>query len=328
MAFWAAAAPALISAAGSIAGGLLSKNQGGGAALDSQNQLWLAQQNLQFQADAAQHGIKWRVDDAKDAGIHPLYAVGAPTFNPSPVSMMTSHGGGGGGHDWSGTLGRAGQDIGRAIFSTKTPEERALTAFELQRQQQQLQQGDLQNQLLAAQIAKMTSDQTGPAGPMVGRTGLLDGQPNSGPAVAGANPTAKDRLLGGWDNKRPDVTTVNPTNPTHQSGPAGPSVRWFRSGNGLVSEPLKDSKTEDEFGAPLMAEWLVRNRLAPSLGARDNAPPLGVVQESFPGATGVRWDNMSWKWVPVYGDRYAKGRAEGPLIRFEHRNSNYNPRSR
>jgi hypothetical protein len=39
--------------------------------------------NQQMQYDFAQKGIQWKVKDAKKAGIHPLYAMGASTQSPS-----------------------------------------------------------------------------------------------------------------------------------------------------------------------------------------------------------------------------------------------------
>lgn len=45
----------------------------------------LAQQNFAFQREFAEQGIQKRVEDAKKAGIHPLYAIGAQTPSVSPV---------------------------------------------------------------------------------------------------------------------------------------------------------------------------------------------------------------------------------------------------
>lgn len=40
-------------------------------------------QNNATQREFAQNGIQWKVEDAKKAGIHPLYALGASTASPS-----------------------------------------------------------------------------------------------------------------------------------------------------------------------------------------------------------------------------------------------------
>lgn len=52
------------------------------------------------QAQMAQQGIQWKVADAKAAGIHPLYALGASTHSYQPQAVMS-------GGSW--------QDVGRSI---------------------------------------------------------------------------------------------------------------------------------------------------------------------------------------------------------------------
>lgn len=45
-------------------------------------------ENIAYQKEFAKHGIQWRVEDAKNAGIHPLAAIGAQTtsFTPSLIA--------------------------------------------------------------------------------------------------------------------------------------------------------------------------------------------------------------------------------------------------
>lgn len=73
-----------ISAAGSLLGGVLSR-KGQGDAND---------QNAQLQREFAQNGIRWKVEDAKAAGLHPLYAIGGAgaTFTPSAQNVMSDMG--------------------------------------------------------------------------------------------------------------------------------------------------------------------------------------------------------------------------------------------
>jgi len=70
--------PSLIGAAGSIAGGLLS---GGDDARDINNR------NIKIQKQFAKNQIQWKVNDAKAAGLHPLFALGSST-NFSPANVM------------------------------------------------------------------------------------------------------------------------------------------------------------------------------------------------------------------------------------------------
>lgn len=66
------------------------------------------------QKEFAQNGLRWKVEDAKAAGIHPIYAVGANTATYSPQAAVGSDFG----------LSDFGQNIGRAIEAKQTHEER------------------------------------------------------------------------------------------------------------------------------------------------------------------------------------------------------------
>lgn len=71
----------------------------------------------------AQHGVRWKVEDAKAAGLHPLYAVGASGATYSP-SIST---GGGVGE----AISRMGQNISRGVYASATKEEREKHDLEL-----------------------------------------------------------------------------------------------------------------------------------------------------------------------------------------------------
>lgn len=99
-------AAALVGAGASLAGGAMS-----GRAARSQYERQAAADR-----EFAQHGIRWKVADARAAGIHPLYALGASTSMPSASSVGdTSYGQG---------LAQAGQEVSRAVEATRTQEER------------------------------------------------------------------------------------------------------------------------------------------------------------------------------------------------------------
>lgn len=70
--------------------------------------------NADLQREFAKNSIRWRVADAKAAGIHPLAALGSQGISASPVYA--------GGGDYG--LSEAGQDIGRAMSAAVTPEEK------------------------------------------------------------------------------------------------------------------------------------------------------------------------------------------------------------
>lgn len=129
-----------ISAGASLIGGLLG---GSGSSVGD---------SYELAKKIGKKQIQWRVKDAKKAGIHPMYAVGAPAMSAPSF--------GGGGYGLGDSVAAAGQDIGRAVESISKPDERAYTS-ELRRLQ--LQRGELENTLLASKIARL--NQAGGSGP-------------------------------------------------------------------------------------------------------------------------------------------------------------------
>lgn len=81
-----------------------------------------AEQQIRFQREALQNSIQWRVADAKKAGIHPLYAIGAPSMNISPVAFQDQLG---------AAVAQAGQDIGRTIAEQQTDRDKMVELLQL-----------------------------------------------------------------------------------------------------------------------------------------------------------------------------------------------------
>lgn len=111
----------IVSGALDFAGGLISNH----------NARSMAEREYQHQKEFAQNGIRWKVADAKAAGIHPIYAIGAntPTYSPQ-AAVGTDYG-----------LSKVGQDIGRAIEAGQTIKERA----EARNMQQALNDAQIEN---------------------------------------------------------------------------------------------------------------------------------------------------------------------------------------
>lgn len=88
-------------------GALISGGMGlGGGLISNYFQHEAQQANMDAQKAFAKHGIRWRVEDAQRAGIHPLYALGANTHQFSPISMDDQLG---------PAVAQAGQDIGNMV---------------------------------------------------------------------------------------------------------------------------------------------------------------------------------------------------------------------
>lgn len=156
----------LIAAGASILGGILNRDsQKDANAANAANAL----RQEQLQREFAQNSIQWKAADAKAAGIHPLYALGANTTSYSPVSV---------GHSASSALGdgisSAGADISRAVTASSTQEGR-VSAFDKTVQELSLQKMGLENELLASQIAKMRG-QVGPPMPALNTQQQIPGQ--------------------------------------------------------------------------------------------------------------------------------------------------------
>lgn len=151
--------PAIIAGITSLAGGLLSKR----ANEKAQNQALDVQQennerNIQLQKDFAQQGIRWKTEDAKAAGLHPLAALGTQTTGFQPVSIMTDSSAP---SNLGDTLSRMGQNVSQAWQRQATADERLLANMKLEQEYQKLVGMKLANAGLRQQI----SGQQGPAFP-------------------------------------------------------------------------------------------------------------------------------------------------------------------
>lgn len=268
---------AIISAGASLAGSVLSSRS---AEKDRDAQAAMHGDNLALQKQFAQEGIRWRVDDAKAAGIHPLYALGAqlPQFSPSTYIPGGSDGG-------AAHLAQAGQDIGRAVDATRTPREKVSTRLD----ELTLQRAELENELLRSQIAKLNQS------PAVGLPGqgkqVIPGQADIERNGLVVTP-ARQHVI----EKPQEVVVASPFNPAQEPHPIT-DVGFVRTPTGLAPVPSKDVKEriEDQFVPEAM--WALRNHLVPNFGAMDNAPPVSMLPD---GAYSWRWEPTRQEWQPAY----------------------------
>lgn len=171
----------LIGAASNIIGGLFGNSE--------------AKKNRKLQKDAMTKRIQWTVADANAAGVNPLYALGAPTFSPSPI--MSGMG---------DSIAAAGQNIGRAVDSAADPGER-LGSIDQAARKLQLENMALQNAKLASEIRLTQQAGTPPALPG-GAKSIIAGQgdariatdPDSAPlslVLPRTDDSGKDRWVAG-----------------------------------------------------------------------------------------------------------------------------------
>jgi len=233
--------PELISAGSQIIGGIIGKNSAEKA----------QKQNIQLQKDFAQHGIQWRVEDAKAAGIHPLAALGAQTTSFSPISV--------GGDPLAAGISGAGQDISRAVNATRGASAR-LDAYTKTVQDLNVRRMGLENDLLASQIAKINQTGSPPPMPSAGDRYLVEGQPQSGLTSPLVQDQALSRVAGA------------PGAPHSEAG-AVTDLGYARTRSGWAPVMSKDfqERSEEDFLGGLA--WNIRNRLGPSMFASAGDPP-------------------------------------------------------
>lgn len=265
-----------------------------------------AERNRQMQYEFAKNGIRWRVEDAKAAGIHPLAALGAATTSASPIAIGPAYGVAedrnySRGPDIGSSLKDMGQGLGRAVAATQTKVERQLTAFELMRQEQQIRSGDLDIAIKGAQLAKLTQQsQNGPGLPTDVSSARIPG--STGTGVYEAEP--------------PKVLNPDPNHQGYTAGPATPNATWQRAPSGDVySVPHKDLQM-DEFSSPGYVTWMIHNKVLPYISQRyrDAARPSNALLP--PGAVAWRLGAPGLGWVPVYrsipdSDRQPHGSRSG-----------------
>lgn len=258
---------ALIGAGASLASSLLGKSSSEKA----------QKANVANQKEFAQKGIQWKVDDAKAAGVHPLYALGANTVSFSPTAV---------GQDFS-SIASAGQDIGRAIDATGTGDQRAQTHALTRLQLEGLGlDNDIKRAELASKLATVNG-QSGPSYPSPGTVFGMDGQ--------GDFPKSDAPGTLSFNTKR---EAIDPRSPSyvagHQTG-----TDLLRTAQGGYS-PIPSAQVAEamESSPDSMIEWIIRNRLAVPIGYGEKP----VVPGRLPWET-TQYKNYQWVNAPPPSNR-------------------------
>lgn len=244
---------ALAGAGASLIGGYWNKR-----AIEQANNA-----NLQLQRDFATSGIRMRVEDAKQAGIHPLYALGAPTMSPA-VSVMPETGIG-------DAMAQLGQNISRASKAGMDADELNTTYLK-----ERVYGAHLDNMMKEISISKQFEG-PGQVKPIGGPTGIagsiIEGQGDSAVQVK-----PFQREPSSLDNPGRTIGTF----PMIQYG--------MGSDGGLSIMPSKDAKErmEDQFGPEMMFMW--KEMILPALG-----PSHKPSQTEFPLPLGYDWKWNKWK---------------------------------
>jgi len=262
----------------------------------------LNQLNYEHQKEFAQNGIRWKVADAKAAGLHPLAALGALTASYSPSAVI------GDSPDYS-FLKDMGQGIDRAMDAKATQRERAereqkenaLFNEELKGKQLQNQETETRIQSMkwdmamelarnAAQSAR--TQQQVPAMPSLAPDGsLMPGQSNA---------TSPGDII---KTKPAEIVMNDPATPAAEAG-SNPEIRYFRTSDGgysiARSEAYADS-TDDDLAGQL--SWELRNRLpATAWDSSSAAPPASYLPDRGRGGWAWSYNPLRQAYYP-----YRKG---------------------
>nr|QJB19883.1 MAG: DNA pilot protein [Microvirus sp.] len=224
------------SVAGDVIGGIISKEEG---AHNRNQQDQINQRNYDMQTEFAKNSLRWKIEDAKAAGIHPLAALGAQGYSATP-SYISS----GPDNSMSNMARSMGQNISRAITATSTSHERAV-------QKLQLENMGLENELLRNRVEseKRVLSQSGPSFPSATKDTYLTGQGDI-PKALGNDPRVQDQPL------RRIVS--DPSDSSKEAG-AIPDFNFARTAGGrYVVVPAADVKQRIEDDWLAEQQWKIR----------------------------------------------------------------------
>lgn len=242
-----------------------------------------------MQMRAAKNAIQWRVADARKAGIHPLYALGAPGISIAPT-----------GGDY-GFLSEMGQNIDRAKYAAADRQERLAAAAltgrisptQMTADKLQLENMSLQNDMLraniASSIARLNGSQVPPA------------FPSMDPLHSGAGVSASERV-----QPLPAQPVINaPGTPSREAGDVTAWSYARTALGGLQVVPSMDMKNRIE-DSPMELMWWWNNNLVPNFSADVNDRLAPSVRE-YPLPAGFdewHWDAGTQSYRPY---RYRRG---------------------
>lgn len=204
---------------------------------------WYDQQT-NTQKEFAQKGIQWKVKDAKAAGIHPLAALGAQTYNASPAQIggtpLVNEG---------GSMASMGQDIGRAIMSQQTSHQRKMMDLQLKNAQMD---------------TEMKSIDLSNARKRVGQGGQLA-------------PGLPDQVI----TKPAEITSHVRGRKNIEAGSVTSTGYARTAGGGLTPVPSKDVKERIEDQMIPEMVWSAQNYLGPAVGKTDTKPPKKYLPKGY-----------------------------------------------
>jgi len=249
-------------------------------------------QDLRAQWDAANYGVSWRVADAIRAGLHPLAALGVQPASVSPSGAFMQAATVQPYVKQPYSLRGMGQDISRALLSPLTKEERheskMMAAFNQEREimlgSEQLQQEaartrglNLDNEIKASQLKRLSGDQLGPPG-------VAPGARTVGARPGDVIPQAAQPVVGSKGDPSREAGSI--TSWSYSRTPTG----------GLEIVPSNDVKNRIE-DSPMELVWMLKNGIVNNLGM---VPPPSAKEFPLPkGYTRWKWNMLMQEYQPA-----------------------------
>lgn len=275
----------IISAGANIIGGIMGSNS---AEKAREHQMQIHREQIGLQREFAERGISWKVNDAKNAGIHPIFALGGSgaTYTPQSTTIAPDM-------SMANAMSRAGQDIGRAVNATQNAATR-VDAFTAASQALTLERGKLENDVLKADLASRAArlrQQINPPMPV-----------NQRYLVPGQAETATGELV---KSKPMEQTPSDPRMINAEPG-ANPDVGYLRTSGGLFPAPGDQAKQRIEDNWYQESMHFLRNNLLPMVAPAFNDPPKGVPLK----------EGHAWVYDPIYGYKQVPDKWYRKFIRY------------
>lgn len=283
------------SAIGGAIGGALGLI---GSSQSQANAAKLNQLNYEHQKEFAQNGIRWRVADAKAAGLHPLAALGAQGASYSPSAVI------GDSPDFS-FLKDMGQGIDRAMDAKATQRERAEKEEKSNALfNEELRGKQLQNQETETRIQQMKWDMVMDAARNAERSARTQQQVPPMPSLApdGSLMPGQSNATspGGIESKPAEIVINEPGRPGQERGSVT-ELGFTRTNDGgyvpVMSNDAKNRLDDDIIGSTL---WHLRNSVPAMFDFDHTKPPASWLPEGH-----------EWRYNTSKGAYYAVPRGSG-----------------
>lgn len=198
--------------------------------------------NVRQQERFAKHGIRWKVEDAKRAGVSPEFALGAPGASFTPTSTASSRG---------DMIADAGQNIARSVLAT---EDKATRELDAKMKAETLRGMQLNNDILTTQLTSIN-------------------RPGNPPFPSGGPSVTQGGISSGVYSDVPLERTGQSRSARHSEGASIPSVGWAETADGgLRPVPSQDIKNRIEDQIVPETIWALQHQIAPNFGAGPRPP--------------------------------------------------------